>query len=55
MANEKIKDLKATAYDIISNIEFLQSKLKEVNAQIEQIFKEEKEKENGSNNADSNN
>lgn len=29
-----IKELKAQAYDLIATIEFLQGKLKEVNAQI---------------------
>lgn len=48
---DKLKELKATAYDILANIEFLQSKLREVNAQIAQLSKDE---ENGSANDTSN-
>mgnify|MGYP003334338776 CR=1 FL=1 len=42
MAN--LQELKAQAYDLLANIEFLQLKLREVNAQIA----EESKKENGS-------
>jgi hypothetical protein len=48
------KELKAIAYDLISNIEFFKNKLAEVNAQIADAI--EKEKNNGqSNNSDSSN
>ena len=36
-----LKDLKSTAYDLIANIEFLQSKLKEVNKKIAELAKQE--------------
>ena len=42
------KELKAMAYDIIANIDYLQNKLKEVNQAIGKAVAEEKEKENGS-------
>jgi len=36
-----IQELKAAAYDLIANIEYLQSKLKEINQKIaEQVSKE---------------
>jgi hypothetical protein len=47
-----LQELKAQAYDLLANIEFLQLKLREVNAQIA----EETKKENGqSGNSDSSN
>lgn len=36
-----LKDLKSTAYDLIANIEYLQTKLKEVNQKIAELAKEE--------------
>lgn len=45
-----IKELKATAYDLIANIEFLQSKLKEINTLIA-----EESKKNGSDNSNNDN
>jgi hypothetical protein len=56
MANEKqptINDLKAMAYDILANIDFLQKKLNQVNAEIAKQSQEQKE--NGTNNNSSNN
>ena len=44
MAN--VTELKAQAYDLLANIEFLQSKLREVNMTIAEEMK--KEQENGS-------
>ena len=44
MAN--VQELKAQAYDLLANIEFLQSKLREVNMTIAEEMK--KEQENGS-------
>lgn len=41
-----IKDLKATAYDLLANIEYLQAKLREVNTQIGQLAQEQEK--NGS-------
>ena len=41
-----LTELKAQAYDLLANIEFLQSKLREVNMTIAEEMK--KEKENGS-------
>ena len=47
-----LQELKAQAYDLLANIEFLQLKLREVNAQIA----EESKKENGqSSNSDNSN
>ena len=48
---DKLKELKAQAYDLLANIEWLQAKLRETNAAIAEETK--KEQENGSN--DSNN
>lgn len=45
---DKLKELKATAYDLIGNIEFLEKKLREVNTQIAEESK--KLEENGSSN-----
>lgn len=42
-----LTELKAQAYDLIANIEFLQEKLTQVNNQITKIAKEQKE--NGAN------
>ena len=42
----KINELKVQAYDIIANIEWLQAKLREVNAIIAEETK--KQRENGS-------
>ena len=44
MAN--LQELKAQAYDLLANIEFLQAKLREVNVAIAEQTK--KEQENGS-------
>jgi prefoldin subunit 5 len=44
MAN--VQELKAQAYDLLANIEFLQSKLREVNMTIAEETR--KEQENGS-------
>jgi len=49
-----VQELKAQAYDLIANIDFLQTKLREVNAAIAEQSK--KEQENGqSGNSDNNN
>ncbi len=39
-----LKDLKATAYDLLANIEYLQSKLREVNLKIAELAKEENDR-----------
>jgi hypothetical protein len=52
MANEKLTNLKAMAYDLLANIDYLQKKLTEVNQEIAKTAKEEKE--NGSANTNSN-
>ena len=39
-----LKDLKATAYDLLANIEYLQSKLREVNVKIAEVAKEENDR-----------
>ena len=49
MAN--LQELKAQAYDLLANIEWLQAKLRETNAAIA----EETKKENGSSNDSNNN
>lgn len=49
MAN--LQELKAAAYDILANIEFLQAKLRETNQAIAELA--QKEKDNGP--TDSNN
>ena len=51
MAN--VTELKAQAYDLLTNIEFLQSKLREVNMTIAEEMK--KEQENGSKHSDDSN
>lgn len=38
---DKIKELKATAYDILANIEYLQRQLADVNQQIANLQKEQ--------------
>lgn len=38
-----IKDLKAQAYDLLANIEWLQAKLRETNAQIAEETKKQQE------------
>lgn len=43
---DKLKELKAQAYDLLANIEWLQAKLRETNAAIAEETK--KEQENGS-------
>ena len=55
MANEQnysTKDLKAIAYDLIANIDYLQKQLNSVNNQIAK--KSEEEKKNGTANDNSN-
>lgn len=47
------KELKAMAYDVMANIDYLQKKLNEINQAISKAVAEEKEKENGS--SDNNN
>lgn len=42
---DKLQELKAQAYDLISNIEWLQAKLRETNATIAEESK--KQQENG--------
>ena len=39
-----LKDLKSTAYDLLANIEYLQSKLREVNLKIAEIAKEQNDR-----------
>ena len=39
-----LKDLKAAAYDLIANIEYLQTKLKELNQKIAELAKEENDR-----------
>ena len=41
-----IKDLKATAYDLISQIEWAQNELRKTNEQIAKILQDLKEKQN---------
>lgn len=43
------KELKAMAYDVIANIEFLQKKLAEINQAIAKAVNEEKEQEENKN------
>lgn len=43
---DKLKELKAQAYDLLANIEWLQTRLRETNAAIAEETK--KEQENGS-------
>ena len=42
---DKLQELKAQAYDIISNIEYLQAKLRQINAAIAEETK--KQQDNG--------
>ena len=39
-----IKELKAAAYDLLANIEYLQSKLREVNIKIAELAKEQNDR-----------
>jgi hypothetical protein len=48
-----LTELKAQAYDLLANIEFLQSKLREVNMAIAEETK--KQQESGSEHSDDNN
>jgi len=48
-----VTELKAQAYDLLANIEFLQAKLREVNMTIAEEMK--KEQENGSKHSDDSN
>ena len=41
---DKLMDLKATAYDLLANIEFLQNKLREVNKQIAELAQQENDR-----------
>lgn len=43
------KELKAMAYDVMANIEYLKKKLSEINESIAKAVKEEKEKEENKN------
>lgn len=55
MANEQnysVTDLKAMAYDLLANIDYLQKKLSQINNEIAK--KSEEEKKNGSANDNSN-
>lgn len=47
------KELKAMAYDVMANIDYLQKKLTEINQAIAKAVNEEKEKENGSSDSNS--
>lgn len=47
-----LTELKAAAYDLIANIEYLQKSLDKINKQIAEAVKE---KENGSSNSNNNN
>jgi len=51
MAN--VQELKAQAYDLLANIEWLQAKLRETNAQIAEETK--KQQESGSKHSDDSN
>ena len=37
MNEDKVKDLKAQAYDLLAQMEYLQKKLQEINAQIAEL------------------
>lgn len=50
---DKLQTLKAAAYDILSNIEWLQAKLRETNLQIAEETK--KQQESGSTNSNDSN
>lgn len=39
-----LKDLKSTAYDLLANIEYLQSKLREVNIKIAELVNKENDR-----------
>ena len=39
-----LKELKAAAYDLFANIEYLQSKLREVNMKIAELAKEQNDR-----------
>lgn len=42
---DKIKELKAMAYDIMANMEFLKGKLSQVNKEIGELIETEKKKQ----------
>jgi uncharacterized protein involved in exopolysaccharide biosynthesis len=50
---DKLQELKAQAYDLLANIEWLQAKLREVNQQIAEESKKQQEsgQSNNSNNS----
>lgn len=52
---DKLTELKAQAFDLIANIEFLQAKLRECNQAIAQLIKEKQDQENGQSNTGNNN
>lgn len=39
-----LKDLKSTAYDLLANIEYLQSKLRELNIKIAELAQQENDR-----------
>jgi len=39
-----LKDLKSTAYDLLANIEYLQSKLRELNIKIAEVAQEQNDR-----------
>jgi uncharacterized coiled-coil DUF342 family protein len=41
---DKLTELKAQAYDLIANIEYLKNKLKEVNQKIAELAKQENDR-----------
>lgn len=47
---DKLQTLKAAAYDLLSNIEWLKEKLRETNAQIAEETKKQKESGSSDNN-----
>lgn len=49
------QELKAIAYDIISNIEFLKNKLAEINQDIAKTIEQEKQQDSGNANSGNNN
>ena len=51
---DKLQELKAQAYDLLANIEFLQSKLRETNNEIAKLANEKQNNDGSSNGSNAN-
>lgn len=51
---DKLQELKAQAYDLLANIEFLQAKLRETNNEIAKLAAEKQNNDGSSNGSNAN-